>query len=91
MAVLIQSGTTTANTVSTVTFSTYYPHVEIVNRGASELWFRVDGTDPTIAGDECDVIPAYSYKDTINNKNLSNTVISLLSTSAVSFTVLGAS
>lgn len=88
-ATIIKSGTTTANTVATVTFATYYPKVEVVNRGSTELWLRTDGVNPTIGGDDCEVIPAASFKDTIINYTVTNTEVRLISSSAVAYTVEG--
>lgn len=89
MAVIIQSGNTTANVVTTITFDTYYPKIEIINRGDTDLWIRADGTNPTVAGDECDIIPAHSYKDNIVNKNDANTIIKIISSAAIGYTVEG--
>lgn len=89
MALEITSGTTVANTVSHIVFAPYYQRIEIVNRGTTELWFRVDGVDPTVSGDECDVVPGDSYKDNILNLNAAGTDIRLISTGVVDYTVSG--
>jgi len=53
MATHITSGTTTASTVSTITFANWYGSIEVANRSSNDIWARFDGVDPTIAGDEC--------------------------------------
>ena len=46
-------GTLVAATVTTVTLDRDYDSVEILNRGTtSDLWVRVDKTDPVVAADD---------------------------------------
>lgn len=56
----IKHGTLTADTVATVELDDNdYSSVEILNvSGDSAIYIRIDGTAPTVAGDDCDVIPA---------------------------------
>lgn len=89
MAIAITSGTTVAGIVSQVLFTTYYQRIEIVNRGNTELWYRVDGTDPTVAGDECNVVPGKSNQDNILNLNAAGTDVRMISTGVIDFTVSG--
>ena len=90
MAVVIQSGTLTAGEVTTVTFTTYYPHVEVLNRGNDDIWVRLDGTTPTVLGDDTYVIPSLSWKDDLINSGTSGeTIVELISNSSVAFTVEG--
>ena len=50
-----------ASTVDTVTLDRDYPEVEVVNRdGAAEIYFTVDGSNPTVAGDNTEYLPATS-------------------------------
>jgi len=49
--------TLTASTVDTVTLSNC-SNVEVLNRGTTELYFTVDGTTPTVAGDNCYIVQA---------------------------------
>lgn len=67
MASRIQSGTVVANTVTTVTLA-YRSSIEIVNRGTVDMWARVDGVDPTIAGDECIFVAPQGFVDVANPK-----------------------
>jgi hypothetical protein len=95
MAQQIQSGTVVANTVTTVTFATWYNGIEIVNRGTVDMWARVDGVDPTIAGDDCLFVAPQGFLDVSNKKApprpgvSSNTEIRMLAASNCNYTVSG--
>lgn len=97
MAQNITSGTTTANTVATVTFARWLSSIEVVNSGAADLWIRVDGTDPGIGADECQFVPARSW---VVIRNLTpipevgsgitgNTTIKLISSTSTSYVISG--
>jgi hypothetical protein len=73
MASRIQSGTVVANTVTTVTLN-YRTSIEIVNRGTVDMWARVDGVDPTIAGDECLFVAPQGFVSVANPKSPPNPV-----------------
>lgn len=84
------SGTTVSNVVSTITFSTWYPYVEITNSGAVDLWVRTDGTAPTVSGDDCTYVPFQTWKSDILNRGTgSNTVVKIISSGVTTFTVEG--
>lgn len=51
--------TLTADTVATVTIEASSPAVEVVSvDGAAAVWVRNDGTNPTVAGDDCEPVVA---------------------------------
>jgi hypothetical protein len=51
--------TLTANTVTTVTLDRNYGSVEILNvDGSAAIYFTIDGSDPTVEGNGCNVLPA---------------------------------
>lgn len=59
----VKNGTLTAATVATVNLDDRYPYVEVVNvTGAAAIYVRTGGVGvcpaPTVAGDDCEVIPA---------------------------------
>ncbi len=56
----VHSGTLTASTVTTVSLDEPYENIVVYNRSAStdEIWIRNDGTNPTVAGDDCYLVPA---------------------------------
>lgn len=97
MAQNITSGTTTANTVATVTFSKWFSGIEIVNSGAADLWVRSDGIDPAIGADECQFVPARSW---VVIRNLTpvpevgggitgSTTVKLISSTSTSYVISG--
>jgi hypothetical protein len=97
MAVRVTSGTTTANTVTTVTFANWYGEIEVVNRSTNDMWARFDGIDPTIAGDECSYVPPESYLQVANpspapqpgSGQTGSTTVKIISASAATYTVSG--
>lgn len=56
----IVHGTLTADEVTTVTLTDLeYDQLEVMNvDGAAAIYFRVDGEDPEVDGDDCEVVPA---------------------------------
>lgn len=94
MAQKIQSGTTTGGAVTTVTLL-YRSSIEIINRGAVDMWVRADGVDPTIAGDECFYVAPQSFISVTNPNSppspptgiTSNSEIRMLTASNCAYTV----
>lgn len=82
MASRIQSGTVVANLVTTVTLA-YKTSIEIVNRGSVDMWARVDGVDPTIAGDECLFVAPQGFVSVANPKTPPNVVAGTTSNSEI--------
>jgi len=82
MAFRIQSGTVVANTVTTVTLS-YKSSIEIVNRGTVDMWTRVDGVNPTIAGDECLFVAPQGFITVANPKTPPDVVAGTTSNSEI--------
>lgn len=95
MAQNITSGTTVGGVVTTITFNTWYAEIEIANRSSGDMWARIDGVDPTIAGDDCFFIPALSFLSVINHKvfpepalgTTSNCVIKIITAASANYTV----
>lgn len=96
MAVHTQSGSTVANTVTTVIFNNWNSTVEVINRGTADMWFRTDKIDPTIAGDDCHFVAPNSWVDAIKNDQVpsepatgltSTTEVRLISSAIVPFTI----
>lgn len=101
MAIKAISGTTTANTASSVSLSAAYPRIRIFNRSTAEMWVRVDGTAATVAGDDCFFIAAgkddyfnvpanmaYSQGGPLGQPT--STTASIISTAAAAYTVTAA-
>lgn len=57
-AALVKSATLSGTTVDTVTLTSLYQSVEVLNRGSNALSFTVGGATPTALGDNCFVVPA---------------------------------
>lgn len=56
---LIKHGTLVADTVASVEVDGAPSTVEVlIVADPAPIYFRVDGTDPTVAGDDCEVVPA---------------------------------
>lgn len=58
-----KSLTLTPNTYTPVNFPQYFATITVVNRSTSTdvVWLRVDGNQPTVAGDDCyPVLPGQS-------------------------------
>ncbi len=47
-----------ANQISTVTFADNIESVDIISDGTAAVFYTIDGSDPTIAGQHCYPIPA---------------------------------
>lgn len=72
--------TLTADTVATVTLDRQYGAVEVVNvDGAAAVYFTVDGSSPTVAGDGTIVLPAAVSGVEIPPGSDSPTVVKLIS------------
>jgi hypothetical protein len=100
MAVRVKSGTTGTAVANTVVLTGQYPDVEIVNLGTVPIYACTDGSTPTIAGDDCDVIPATSSATipvNVTNDDQgawpavanAGTSVQLISSAACAYTVTG--
>lgn len=75
------------NTVDTVEFDVADREIEVLNRvGTDEIYFTIDGTTPTVGGENCYVLPAAmgSLKVPVR---ASTTVVKLISASACEYSV----
>lgn len=87
----IVSATLTATTVDTITLDVDYTRVEIVNRtGDAEIWVTIDGTDPTVTGNDCDVLPTAIGSLILDAPAIGKpTAVKLISSGTPSYTVKG--
>jgi hypothetical protein len=47
-----------SNVVDTVNMSGFCGTIRVYNRDTTlDIYYRIDGVNPTVAGDECDVLP----------------------------------
>jgi hypothetical protein len=79
----------TGASVATVDLGQDANEVRVVNRnGTAEIYFRVDGLDPIIGGDDTFVLPAQIGSLTVQTRGTSNVVVKLASTGAATFSVM---
>lgn len=85
-----QHATLVANTVTTLTFDTDFRHVEVTNvDGAAAVYFRFDGTAPTVEGTGCHVLPAAVGSVEIEPRTAGVTVCKLISSGTPKVSVRG--
>jgi hypothetical protein len=94
MAAKIDTVTLVADTVATVTLTSDWDYVEVVNvDGASAVYFTTDGTAPTVAGDECfplgNVANASRKVRKLKRSSETDTVVKLISAGTPTVTVIG--
>ena len=88
----ITHATLTANTADTITLDVDYTRVEIVNRtGTAEIYATIDSaTAPTVAGNNCDVLPAAIGTLIVDSSAYGTpTVVKLISSGTPAYTVKG--
>lgn len=84
------SGTLTANTVDTVTLSDNASRIQVTNRsGASEIYFSIDGTTPTVGGDDTFILPAAIGSRVVSSDDVGVdiTTVKLISTGTPTYSV----
>lgn len=83
------SGTLTEDTPATVTLTNVASDgIEIINRsGSGTIWYRLDGTNPTVAGDNCHPVLGARYIDNPHVVNAGAVVVKLISNEALDYTV----
>lgn len=84
-----KSGTLTPSAITSVTITEGYPSVEIVNRSLTgTIWVTLDGTDPTVAGDNCYPVLGVRVFN-LPAPHTTAVTVKLLSTAALDYTVEG--
>jgi hypothetical protein len=82
-------GVLTPNTIQSVALGIDADYVEVANRSsAGDIWFTVDGTDPTPEANNVEICPAGTALD-VRRVQPGNAVIKLLSDAAVEFSIAG--
>ena len=82
----VRAKTTTANVVDTVTFNARVSVVEIISMdGADEIYFTLDGTDPTVGGDNTYVMPAALGSARVPVPGSGNTVFKMVTATPVRY------
>jgi hypothetical protein len=81
--------TSVADTVAVVTLDADYDSVEVMSRGESDIYFRVDGEDPTVEGDDCYLVLAGGFLEVPVPGRAGSSEIRLISTDATAYSVTG--
>lgn len=84
--------TAASGVADSVTLDRDYAAVEVVNRdGAGAIYFTVDGSTPTIAGDGTYVIPAVIGARKVASVELAETatVVKLIASATTAYSVIG--
>lgn len=68
-----------ATVADTINFDAAWSSVMVINRGSSDIYYRADGTVPTVMGDDCLVIPSGEERALNCTPPDVNTVIKLIS------------
>lgn len=87
-----KSGTLTANTVKSETVEVVAFGTEkglsVTNRSTTgEIWVRLDGVDPTVAGDNCKLV--IGTRSFALSDGISSVTVKMISTDALSYCVEG--
>lgn len=84
-----QHQTLATNTADTVTLDSDYDNVEVLNRATSgDIYFRVDGTAPTVGGAGSFIVtPGQALQVSVGSAG--NTVVKLISSAATAYSVSG--
>jgi hypothetical protein len=83
----VKSGTLTANTVATVSIDNAQRGLDIVNRDQTgEIWVTLDGTTPTVAGDNCYLVLGARFFET---QGIATATVKLISSLPLRYTVEG--
>jgi hypothetical protein len=90
VALNAKSGTLTANTAAPITITDAYPDgVWVHNRSQTgEIWVRFDGTNPTVAGDDCFLVLG-SRLFPVTTVGRESVTAKLISSQALAYTVEG--
>lgn len=82
--------TLSADTVDAVTLTRDYPAAEVKNRGEPDIHFTVDGSTPTVGGDDTFVVPAgESLVVGLSTKPQTPDVVKLIATDSCAYSVTG--
>jgi len=94
-ATRVKHGTLVANQIDTVSFDFRYRTVEVVNLDSSaRIYFTTDGSAPSVAGDDVDVVPPSSALRVVVGRQsggpaTQGTTVKLVSTGTPAYSVSG--
>jgi hypothetical protein len=86
-----RSGTLTIDTVTSVALTDVWPEgVWVHNRHQTgEIWVRLDGTDPTVGGDDCYIVQGSRFFPASEIAR-EDVTVKLISSAALNYAVEGA-
>lgn len=83
----VKSGILTANTVATVSIDNAQRGIDVINRDqAGEIFVTLDGTTPTVAGDNCYIVLGARFFDT---QGIATATVKLISALPLRYTIEG--
>jgi hypothetical protein len=88
MITVIRHGVLESNTVDTVSVGVDADFIEVLNRGTDDIYFRFDGTDPEIDGNNSEIVPAGTALE-VPRKASGNAVVKIISAGTPDYTVRG--
>lgn len=80
--------TLSASTVATKTVAGSFEQIEVINLGSDPIYFTVDGTTPTVQGDDTHVCPGGQWVR-VEGPRGSSTAVKLISAGAPDYGVGG--
>jgi len=88
MQTAVRHGALTAATVATVALPLDADTIEVLNHGDVALYFRIDGTNPTVDGNDAEIVPAGTALE-VNRKAAGNASVKIISSGTPAFSVRG--
>lgn len=83
--------TLTAATVDTITMTGSVPRFEVKNRGTGDIYFRVDGVNPTVGGDDTYIVCSGEALQVPSGGGPDSAEVRLISAATIAYSVTEAS
>ena len=84
----VRHGETVGYVVETVNLGHDSDSVEVLNRGSFDLYFRLDGSDPVVDGNNSEIVPVGSALEVLRVAS-GNATVKLISEDDVKYSVRG--
>lgn len=86
----VHAKTLVADTVDTVTLGRDWKEIEVLSHdGAAAIYFTTDGSEPTVEGAHCDVVPATPSSAIVKRRGAGPTTVRLISAGTPLYSVSG--
>lgn len=86
MPAIAKHGTLTADTVATVSLTSVSGAVQVVNRGDTAIFYTLDGSTPTVSGD--DTLCAPPSAASRSKTGMGSAVVKLISSGTPAYSVV---